>query len=161
MENGRTFRSQLSWLLGQEIMGLESLSALLREESHLLLARDPARLEQLIEAKTLQVSELVSLDERRETLFREAGLNGEKQKMGQMLDEHFAGTDLADLWRRLLSLAEECQQLNRLNAATLEIGQQHLSRALQVLRGTVTEDELYNPHGEKSPLDARRLLGQA
>ncbi len=155
-------RTQLSWLLEQEIADMDALASLLREESQLLLAREPERLEQLLEAKSIRVSELASLDRRREELFHKLGVEGDSSEVAQALDTLFPSSGLGELWSRLVSLAEGCRQLNRINSATVEIGQLHLSQALQILRGGRAGDTLYGADGERTgDRTTTRLLGQA
>ena len=153
--------NQLSWLIEQELEQMDALAALLREESQLLLAREPERLEQLLESKSLRVSELATLDKRREELFRNLGIPNESKKVEKTLDALFPGRGLGDRWRQLAALAEGCQQLNRINSATIEIGQVHLSQALRILRGDSSETCLYGADGASKPRPASRLIGQA
>ncbi len=141
---------------------MESLAGLLREESALLLGREPLRLEQLLEAKALRVSELASLDQRREDFFARLGLDRDPQAAADQLDERFPETGMGELWRRLTALAEECRRLNRLNGAAVRLGQHHLGQALRILRGESAATDLYRPDGSTAEPDGhRRLLGQA
>ncbi len=154
-------RPQLSWLLEQEITEMEALARLLHRESGLLLSHDPLALEQLLEAKSLKVSTLADLDQRRELFFRQLELGQDRQAVAAALDERFPPSGLGALWLRLTELAQECRRLNHLNAATVELGQHHLLQALHILRGEGPEAELYGADGEKTLESKPRLLGQA
>ncbi len=154
-------RSRLLWLLNEEIREMEALARLLEKESHLLLSTRVAELEQLLEAKSLHVSELAALDSHREALFRELGIGGNREQSSHALATLFPADGLDDLWQRLTTLAEECRRLNRINGATMEMGQAHLSQALEILRGGASQTTLYNPEGEKTREHDGLLLGQA
>jgi flagellar biosynthesis/type III secretory pathway chaperone len=118
-------------------------------------------LEQLLEAKSLKVSGLADLDQRREALFRQAQLGQERQAVAAALDERFPPAGLGQLWLRLAELAEECRRINQINAATLEIGQHHLAQALHILRGEDPEASLYGADGERTQEIGNRLLAKA
>jgi len=154
-------RLQLSWLLEREVSELESLVALLREESQVLLARQPEPLERLLEAKSHHLSEITSLEKRREELFEQLGLGGTSEQVAASLDTLFPSRESGKLWQRLLRLARECRELNRINGATVEIGQRHLSQALNILHGHTHDQALYAQDGTRRRENTSRLLGQA
>ncbi len=141
---------------------MEALARLLREESALLLGRDPLKLEQVLEAKALRVSELASLDAQRERDFKALGLDAPSEETARALEAACPGQHLGELWNRLTTLAHECRRLNRFNGATAKLGQEQLSRALSILRGEdARATGLYQRDGSRDETAGGRLLGQA
>lgn len=140
---------------------METLLALLQAESRALLSRNVAQLEEATAAKNSHLEKVLQLERAREALFRVMELEGDTRAVLHHLTHRLGDADLGQCWLKLLSLSQECQELNRLNGATIELGYRHLSQALQILCGKPDAPESYGPQGKKDDRSASRLLGQA
>jgi flagella synthesis protein FlgN len=68
-------------------------------------------------------------------------------------NEETAGND----WARILSLASEARELNRLNGELIQIRLQYNTKALEALQGGKSSLDLYGPDGQSTPPAHRRI----
>lgn len=140
---------------------METMAEILREESAALTRQQARQLEEATAAKIRHLETLQQLEQEREACFRSLAITGNPPEIRRRLDEEFAGSALGERWHRLLELGRECQQQNRLNGITIELGYHHVNRALQLVSGRTGDTESYGPGGRKEGTAASRLLGQA
>jgi len=153
--------SLLHRLLGKEVAAMERMIRILEEEAHALLSPSAEQLERTTKAKNDHFDTLKRLEAEREALFGTLELEGDNRQIQLMLERDFGDDRLGELWQQLLSLGQECRELNRLNGVTIELGYHHVSQALQLVSGRPGAPESYGPRGKKHEGGASRLLGQA
>ncbi len=153
--------SRLRALLEKEVAGMEGMIRILEEENSALLSRTAEQLEQATAAKNRHIDTLKQLEREREVLFDFLEIKGDTRQIHHRLESDFGDDSLGELWQQLLSLGQECRELNRLNGATVELGYRHVSQALQLVSGRSNSPESYDPRGKRRENTASRLLGQA
>jgi flagellar biosynthesis protein FlgN len=60
-------------------------------------------------------------------------------------------------WQRILSLANEARELNRLNGELIQIRMQYNAKALEALQGGKNSFDLYGPDGQSTAPIKRRI----
>ena len=161
MNAGSRSASLLRRLLEKEVAAMESMIRTLEEEARALLSHTAEQLERATKTKNAHFDTLKQLEAEREALFDALQLKGDNRQILLMLERDFDDARLGKLWQQLLSLGQECRELNRLNGMTIELGYHHVSQALQLVSGRPGTPESYDPRGKKHEGGASRLLGQA
>ena len=127
-------------LLQREIDCARKLVHTLDQEYASLMQRDVDRLEAIVSQKRDIVTELESLGQQRDALLTVTTtadptipFNGDKR--------------LSNLWDELKSLAQQCQDKNRVIGGIVEIGYRQSKQALDILHGVTANSELYDRSG--------------
>lgn len=153
-------QQRLSSLLAREIDLTLSLKKFLELEYKTLSKSDAAALEKIVTDKQEAISALELAGHQRDAEMSALGVSNTSATEVFGSNPH-----LAPLWSRLLSLATECQQQNRINGSVVELGMRHSIRALDILRGSIAADsnvdEFYDESGQKSSSAEKRSIAQA
>lgn len=147
----------LNQALQLEISCAEQMLTVLNDESEALGTHEPEKLEAATQIKHQKMQ-----------LLEQAGK--ERDKMLTSTNSQPPFTDeppLNSLWIRLMKLAEQCQQLNRVNGCIIERGYQQSRHALDILHGldgttnTLTKKlDGYNQNGQTTYSSRSRSIAQ-
>jgi flagellar biosynthesis protein FlgN len=134
----------LTQLLKQEVGCARRLVISLDQEYTALTQRDVPMLDTIVPTKRNLIAELELLGQQRERLLT--------QRSGPAISEKsenpFSDNALqAELWEELKSVAQQCQDKNRINGSIVEIGYRQSMQALDILRGVSADSMLYDKSG--------------
>lgn len=156
----QTQRHQLTQHLHREIDATEEMLQALQVEADALSQHRADRLDQAVQIKQEKALLLAQAGQKREQLMKQ--LHGDEKEKQTQTDVQATTAEkdpfkqdrvLHVLWHRLLTLAEQCQQQNRINGALVEHCYQQSRYALDILQGLATET------GQHTPPDSRQSEG--
>ena len=154
-------QASMSKILGQELAASEQLLQLLAAEKIAISARDIPAFEEAIEMKRSVQERLARYEQQRIQLLESSGMQHGPDSMDDYLKDCQDDGRLPDLWQRLLSTATDCRDHNRQNHQLVELFSAHTSKALRVLRGEATEENVYGPDGDTNARHENRSLAIA
>ncbi|MBI4741945.1 MAG: flagellar protein FlgN [Betaproteobacteria bacterium] len=129
----------------------------LKLEREALNSGDLDSLDALLQRKNDLAAELGRLAEQREAFLASHGLGSDRAGMESWLVAHPARKVAQKAWSRLLLLAGEAREINRLNGELIQIRVQHNAQALEALLGASRPPSLYGPDGQSAPHSRRRI----
>ena len=147
----------LQQALQLEISYAEQMLSALNDESDALGTHEPEKLEAATQIKHHKMQ-----------LLEQAGKERDKVLASTNSQPPFTETPpLNSLWTKLMKLAEQCQQLNRVNGCVIERGYQQSRHALDILHGldgtanTLTKKlDGYNQNGQTTYSSRSRSIAQ-
>lgn len=172
----QTQRHQLTQHLHQEIDATEEMLQALQVEADALSQHRADRLDQAVQIKQEKTLLLAQAGQKREQLMKQ--LHGDEKEKQTDVQATTAEKNpfkqdkvLRVLWHKLLTLAEQCQQQNRINGALVESCYQQSRYALGILQGLTAEtgqhtepdsrqSEGYNHFGQTTYLKHSRTIAQ-
>jgi len=174
----QTQRQQLTQYLHQEIDATEEMLQALQVEADALSQHRADRLDQAVQIKQEKTLLLAQAGKKREQLMEQlSGDEKERQRLSgkpvttPKRDPFKQDRVLHVLWGKLLTLAEQCQQQNRINGALVEHCYQQSRYALDILQGLAAgtsqhstpnsrQSEGYNHFGQTTYLRHSRTIAQ-
>lgn len=150
--------TDLLTLLDTEAKTVEYFVRLLDNEQRALQNGDLEALPTLTEEKTAAVGQLARLGHARNQLLQHAGLPADQAGL-----KSWAGNDAARiaLIDRILALAAEARELNRLNGMLIAGRLQQTQSALDILTRSKTGGGLYGPDGQTAHRSGYRFFDSA
>lgn len=130
---------------------------LLKREQATLGQGDIDGLTLLIEEKDDVAAKLGALGEQRNAALAAQGLQADRDGIEAWLERHPADTRVRNAWSRILPLAREARELNRVNGQLIQIRMQHNTQALDSLLGASRRLQLYGPDGQTTAHSSRRI----
>lgn len=130
---------------------------LLQLEQIALTKGEVDQLAALIEQKNAVANELGAFAAQRNAALAAQGLTADGAGITAWCQGHPADTRVATAWSRILSLASEARELNRVNGDLIQIRMQHNTQALEALLGTSQRLNLYGPDGQTAGPSSRRI----
>ena len=132
--------------------------AALTDESEALGTREPEKLETATQIKHQKMQQLEQAGKERDRVLATSASSQPPFTDNQALNV---------LWTELMQLAEQCQQLNRVNGSIIERGYQQSRHALDILHGldgtanTLTNNlDGYNQNGQTTYSKRSRSIAQ-
>ncbi len=148
--------------LDRAVQRTDELRAALLEERAALAGQDLDALETALAGKLDAVEAARAADVERRKLMARAGLGGSDSAMPEALEKLDDDGGLADLWKRLGSLARECSVLNAGNGQAIHARRTQVDRRLAVLRGdTEAAPATYGRRGAPSSVSGKQTLAEA
>lgn len=143
-------QQDLSAILHSEIDCSNVLMQFLTQEATALAEHNVAALQLVIQDKQNIILQLERLGQQREAILAasDADLLGESP-------------ELSNLWQKLLTVAGQCQQKNRINGSVIELGYRQSKQALDILKGGATQSELYNNSGQTTQSSRTSTIAKA
>lgn len=126
-------RQQLIKTLQQEISVLKRLMLSLDLEQAAISEDDIVTLGDIVQTKLSEVNELEMLGQHRDQLVKSMQHHAGDTDDQDSLFRH--DPLLSPLWSEFITLAEQCQQKNRINGSVVETASRHSRHALAVLNG--------------------------
>ena len=127
----------------QGIAGMQSLLAIMEEETDALTRMDAARLEQTVQRKLAQVRELEKAVTLRERLQKSLGLPSGLTGGNAFVGKAASRPDIQEHWQTYCSLAKQLETRNDMNGQLARQGAQSTRQALGMLTGRQQDDGLY------------------
>jgi flagella synthesis protein FlgN len=130
---------------------------LLKNEQKMLTNGDVDGLAPIIQQKNTVANELTLLAKQRNTSLATQGLGPDRNGIEAWCATHPASTKVGAAWSRVLALATEARELNRVNGELIKIRMQHNTQALESLLGASQSLSLYGPDGQAASSGSRRI----
>ena len=143
--------------LKSEIETVSLFVSLLRQEQVALSLGHTSELPTLIEQKNLLAEQLGNLATRRNALLAEQEFSADRPGIEAWCARHPLEKGVAEAWAKILTLATEAKELNRLNGDLIALRMRHNALALEALRGGDQTLSLYGPDGQSMPPGSRRI----
>ena len=152
----------LTQLLQQEVVLAEQMLEALQAESLALGTHSAEQLEAATQHKLEAMQAMEKAGKQREQLLAAWGKHTPQADPAALLQHQ----TLKPHWEKLMSLAEQCQQLNRVNANVVTRSYQQSCHALGILQGlTGTEKtrsaETYDHYGQTAHAQRSRAITRA
>lgn len=132
----------------------------LHREQHALQYPDGSLLLSLAMAKSQQAQQLAHLAEARNRWLAMLGYSPDRKGMERGLQDR---APAAEVWRKLLQLAETASQLNKLNGILVGQRLRYNQQKLLALQSTTRSAQgvgLYGSNGQPQPFSGGRRLGE-
>jgi flagella synthesis protein FlgN len=130
---------------------------LLKQEQRILANGDVEALTPLIPQKNSLASELMTLAKQRNTSLTAEGFGPDRTGIDAWCNLHPTKNKVSAVWSRILSLAGEARELNRVNGELIQIRMQHNTLALEALQGASRPLNLYGADGQTVGHSNRRI----
>jgi len=154
--------SDLIKSLEAELQAFQDFIQILQTEQNALVQGNVDPLIELARIKSEKVVLLSQLAKNRTHFLSSQGYSQEHGGMTkwlqQMRDER--KPQVAELWQRLLTLAENAQQLNQMNGSMIDTRLRNNQQALAVLQAAANQSALYGSDGQTQSLGLGRPIGK-
>ena len=130
---------------------------LLRQEQSALSQGHTDDLPALVEQKNQLAERLGNLAAQRNALLAEQKFAADRPGIDTWCSRYPLETSVADVWSKILTLAAEAKELNRLNGDLIALRMRHNALTLEALRGGNQTLSLYGPDGQSMPQGSRRI----
>jgi flagella synthesis protein FlgN len=149
-------------LIKAELNGFGDFQQLLQQEQGVLIKGDVDQLLQLAARKSELIEKLAELSTQRIRLITAAHCENSASGIATFLDAINAPPATRDMWRKLLELAREVDQINRSNGTLIDTRLRHNQQTLSVLQSAANPSaSLYGPNGQISSAASGRRLDKA
>lgn len=113
-------------------------------------------LPQLADQKNDLVIQLNQLSAQRAVILEALGLSADRAGIDAWCAQA-QDPEATDAWQKVLQLATEARELNRVNGELIQIRMQFTTKALEALGGAKNSLELYGPDGQSTKPGSRRI----
>jgi flagella synthesis protein FlgN len=144
-----------------EVDTARSLLDALESELQALNARDASSLEKIIAEKDQLVSRLNQLGHQRDQLLSSLGYTTDRQGLDACIAHYDQQQSIGKTWEELMSLVETCQRQNQVNSGIVQLNQQQVVQALQILRGEKDNADIYDPNGRRHSSHVSHQIAEA
>lgn len=142
--------------IAKEAEAVQQFVDLLKLEQEELSHGKVDNLPSLAEKKNLLALHLNDLSSKRNTSLAAQGFSADRSGIEAWCKSQPTNDNASKIWFRILSLAEEARELNRLNGVLIGMHMQHNAKALEVLLRNRSPLNLYGPDGQtQSPGNGR------
>jgi flagella synthesis protein FlgN len=150
--------TRMSTILNQELDASTQLKQLLATEKQAITERDIPAFEATMDKKRLLLERFAQYEQERISLLESGGIIHGTDSMDEYIKKYHADDRLRDLWQQLLSVAADCRDHNRQNHQLVELFSAHTNKALRVLRGESTDQNVYGPDGDTNDPHENRSI---
>lgn len=150
--------SRLAQQISEEAEGVVAFIAVLADEQKSLQDGDIETLAPHAEKKAQLLLRLGQVAEQRNRLLADAGWPADKAGMERWASTSEAATQA---YQRLLGLAAEARELNRLNGQLIAMHLQRTQSALAILTHSQAGSGLYGPNGQTAARTGYRFIDSA
>ena len=133
-----------------EAEAIQQFAELLKLEQTSLSSGNTDELPAFAEHKVKLAVHLNSLSAQRNASLAAQGFDADRAGVEAWCAKHPYENDVADAWSRILALAGEARELNRLNGELIQIRMQYNAKALEALQGGKNSFALYGPDGQST-----------
>lgn len=141
-------QAELLAALSNELCAVRTFVELLQQEQRLLTENQTDKLLILAEQKSFQAIGLNQVAEVRRRLLRHNLPDPTSDAIQAWLTTH--STAGLALWQQIRSLAEQSQQINKVNGELIQMKLRHNQQSLAALSQAVHKADLYGPDGQHS-----------
>ena len=136
-----------------------ALIALLEQEQEQLIAADIERIAGLTESKALAATQMAELTQRRHDALAAAGQEASEIGMQAWLATAAAPVGAIDAWKKLIAIAEQGKEINRINGTLINKQMARNQAVLNVLQhGNEQGGATYGPKGQSSSTSIGRHI---
>jgi flagella synthesis protein FlgN len=148
--------------LEAELHAFQEFIRTLQTEQDALVQGNVDPLLELSRIKSEKVVLLSQLARNRTHFLSAQGYSQEQGGMTKWLQQKRDGgsPQVAELWHRLLALAEKAQQLNKINGSMIDTRLRNNQQALAVLQVAAKQSALYGSDGQAQSLGLGRTIGK-
>jgi len=149
--------------LKAELEAFQKFYEILKREEECLARSDVEQLIALAQLKSENVLSLTRLSDKRNQFLISQNLTPDQHGIEMLVKTNplsDPGGEIPKIWRNLLSLAQEAQQLNLANGIMIESKLRHNQQALGILQSAVNQATLYGPDGKTHASGTGRPLGK-
>lgn len=136
---------------------IEQFVSVLKHEQSLLSQGSADELPALTEQKNRLVVQLNQLAAQRNASLTALGYTADRSGIEAWCEEQANRPEMRNAWGRILMLAGEARELNRLNGDLIVARMQYNAKALEALAGARSSLELYGPDGQSTKSGNRRI----
>jgi flagella synthesis protein FlgN len=111
----------------------------------------------IIQQKNSVATELATFAKQRNASLASKGFGPDRAGVEAWCERHPSDTRAGATWSRILLLASEARELNRVNGELIKIRMQHNTQALEALLGASQSLDLYGPDGQAASRSNRRI----
>jgi flagella synthesis protein FlgN len=144
-------------ILAEEADSVERFVRLLEEEKALLTEGRTETLAAALEKKEALAAALNDLARQRGDHLAGDGFSSDRVGMASWSARHPEQREAIAAWNRTLSLAEQANELNRVNGQLIRLHLQHTGEALDVLLRKESRLDLYGPDGRTTASGNRHI----
>lgn len=144
-------------IITAEAEAVEQFVDLLKLEQVTLSNGNSDELPALAEQKSKLATHLNSLARQRNTSLAAQGLDADRKGVESWCVKYPDKKTARMTWTKILSLAGEARELNRLNGELIQMRMQYNAKALEALQGVRNSLDLYGPDGQSTPAGNRRI----
>lgn len=142
-----------------EAVAIQQFVSLLKLEQTSLSNGNIDNLPEFAEQKNKFSIHLNSLAEQRNTALTAQGFGADRAGIEAWCTKYPEEQNTRKAWQKILSLAAEARELNRLNGELIQMRLQYISKALEALQSGKKSLDLYGPDGQSTTPDNRRIYG--
>lgn len=148
--------------LEAELRAFQDFIQVLQTEQDALVQGNVDPLLELARIKSEKVVLLSQLAESRARFLSAQGYSQEQGSLTKWLNQQRdrGNPHIAELWQRLLTLAENAQQLNQINGSMIDTRLRNNQQALAILQVAANQIALYGPDGQTQALGLGRPIGK-
>lgn len=148
--------------LEAETEALRQFLQILQSEQEALTQGNIDKLAEFARLKSEQGVRLSQLSSNHNRLLNQHGLESTPENIRQFIqrEDPDGKRYLARRWEKLLELAKQAQDMNRLNGTMIEMQLKRNQQALAILQEAAKQTSLYGPDGHSKMLGAGRRLGK-
>lgn len=153
--------SELVNNLEAELRAYQDFNQVLQTEQDALVQGNIDPLLELAQIKSEKVVLLSRLAEKRTRFLSAQGYSQDRGGMTKWLQQFDGGNpQIAELWQKLLALAENAQQLNQINGGLIDTRLRNNQQAFAILQSAAKQTALYGPDGQTQTLGQGRPIGK-
>jgi flagellar biosynthesis/type III secretory pathway chaperone len=152
-------REHLAELLGEEVVLLMQLQALLEEEHELLGSSRIDELQRTTRERQERLGALARVEEQRRVLCSLHGKGTDRAGLEQLVQWCDPKGALSPQLAECVGRALRCRELNDQNGLMVAARMKRVSDLLQALTGRTTRAETYGPRGYAAQAPGSRVLG--
>lgn len=149
--------SDLLRTLEAEAESVQRFVELLKDEQLALEKGQTDDLVTLAERKSDVAAELAALAKQRDLALAAVGLKADRSGIETWLERKPQESPARSAWSRVLALASEASELNRVNGELIRIRMQSNAQLLTAMQGASRTLHLYGPDGQTAPQLSRRI----
>ncbi len=151
----------LARLLDEQIDAMQAVLSSLEAERQALSARDAEALLKAVSSKADSLTAADAVDQRRQALLERFGMSdraGRTGRLGHPSRSFSKDGGIAQRWRQVLALTQQCRALNDTNGHLIRGQRRHVDGALRLLRGEPVASTEYGPGGITRQRSGQRSL---
>ncbi len=142
-----------------EAVAVQQFVSLLKLEQTSLSNGNIDNLPEFAEQKNKFSIHLSNIAAQRNTALSAQGFAADRAGVEAWLAKYPEEQSARKAWQKILSLAADAREMNRLNGELIQMRLQYISKALEALHSGSKSLDLYGPDGQSTPSDKRRIYG--
>lgn len=151
----------LAEIIAAEADLVSAFVLLLNEEQDALKLGKADLLPGIVERKAAITGELAPVSAARNAELGRTGLMQDRAGVEAWLEKQPTDKLVRQHWQKLLSLAAEAKELNRVNGELIRLRMQNNTQVLEILLSTANRQDLYSADGQAAPATTRRIIDSA